>query len=155
MESEGHLMSEQNNISAGPFGYSLIRDELLPELLGNHTNEVLYWAGKNLAQKHPCQNEDELIHFFDKADWGTLHPIKQKGAEIIVELSGPLLKKRIELNDAEHFTLEAGFIAEQFAMMKQCQAEATQHRQKRNGIIQFVIKWDSKDPYGMPSRKSK
>ncbi|PPA71577.1 YslB family protein [Jeotgalibacillus proteolyticus] len=145
-------MSEENEITTGSFGYSLIRDELLPELLGNHTNEILYWAGKSLARKHPCQNEGELIHFFERADWGTLQLIKQKGDEALLELSGPLLKQRIESNGAKHFTLEAGFLAEQYAMMKQCQTEAIQQRQKQ-AVIQFTLKWDPKDPYGLPSRK--
>ena len=148
-------MSEQNEVLAGLFGYSLIRDELLPELLGNHTNEILYWAGKNLARKHPCHTEEEIISFFHKAQWGILQLIKQKGDEIIVELSGELLKKRVELHDAKHFTLEAGFLAEQVAVMKKCQAEVVQHDQKRNAIIQFTIKWDPKDPYDLPSRKQK
>ena len=148
-------MSEQNEINAGSFGYSLIRDVLLPELLGSNTNEILYWAGKNLARKYRCENEGDLIQFFEKADWGTLQLVKQKGDEIILELSGPLLKKRIESNDAEHFTLEAGFLAEQYAMMKQCQTEAVQQRKKRDAVIQFTLKWDARDPYGMPSRKIK
>ncbi|MDG5471000.1 DUF2507 domain-containing protein [Jeotgalibacillus sp. ET6] len=147
-------MSEENEITAGSFGYSLIRDELLPELLGNHTNEILYWAGKNLARKHPCQNEGELIHFFEKADWGSLKILKQRNDELTLELGGELLKNRIENKQAQHFTLEAGFLAEQFAMMKQCQTEAIGQRQK-NAIIQFTLKWDAKDPYGLPSRKIK
>lgn len=147
-------MTEQNELVTSAFGYSLIRDELLPELLGNHTNEILYWAGKNLARKHPCQNEGELIHFFEKADWGTLQLVKQKGEEINLELSGPLLESRINKNEDLHFTLEAGFLAEQFAMMKKCQTEAIQHRLKRNAV-QFTLKWDAKDPYGLPSRKAK
>ncbi|KIL46254.1 YslB family protein [Jeotgalibacillus campisalis] len=148
-------MSEENEITTGSFGYSLIRDELLPELLGNHTNEILYWAGKSLARRHPCQNEGELIHFFEKADWGTLELTKQKNDEMLLELGGPLLKQRIQKNNAQHFTLEAGFLAEQFAMMKQCQTEAISQRQKNNAIIQFTLKWDAKDPYGMPLRKNK
>ncbi|MFL6556844.1 MAG: DUF2507 domain-containing protein, partial [Bacillus sp. (in: firmicutes)] len=28
------------------FGYELIRDILLPEILGKDTPEILYWAGK-------------------------------------------------------------------------------------------------------------
>jgi len=148
-------MSEQNEIIAGTFGYSLIRDELLPELLGTHTNEILYWAGKNLARKYPCQNEGELIHFFEKADWGTLQLVKQKGEEISLELSSPLLQKRIKEHAAQHFTLEAGFLAEQFAMMKQCQTEAIHQKANRDAVVSFTLRWDAKDPYGMPSRKIK
>ncbi|KIL44628.1 YslB family protein [Jeotgalibacillus soli] len=137
------------------FGYSLIRDVLVPELLGTHTNEILYWAGKNLARKYAVQNEEELIHFFKKADWGNLQLVKQRKEEIILELTGPFLEERMKMNQAEYFTLEAGFLAEQYAMLKQYQTEAIYEPQKRKATVQFVIKWDSRDPYELPSRKVK
>ena len=35
------------------FGYELMRDFLLPTILGKHEKDILYWAGKDLARKFP------------------------------------------------------------------------------------------------------
>ncbi|WP_404404193.1 YslB family protein [Jeotgalibacillus malaysiensis] len=145
-------MSDNENITQNLFGYRLIRDELIPDLLGNHTKDILYWAGKKLARNYACSNEGEMISFFERAEWGVLTIIKQKNDEIHFELSGNVIEERITHNDPV-FTLEAGFIAEQIAMIKQYQTEAVYTRKKKN-CVQIELKWDQKDPYSLPSRKA-
>lgn len=46
------------------FGYELIRDTLLPNVLGEEAPHILYWAGKELARKYPLETLDELADFF-------------------------------------------------------------------------------------------
>ncbi|MDF2791483.1 MAG: hypothetical protein K0S80_4585, partial [Neobacillus sp.] len=62
--------NEPRNISL--FGYELIREFILPDILGKDTPEILYWAGKRLARNHPLNSLDEIIDFFSKASWGQL-----------------------------------------------------------------------------------
>lgn len=145
-------MSDNDNMTQDLFGYRLIRDELIPDLLGNHTKDILYWAGKKLARTYPCSNEGEIISFFIRAEWGDLSIIKQKNNEIHFELAGNVVQERIQHNDPL-FTLEAGFIAEQVAMIKQYQTEAVYTRNKKH-CVQIELKWDQKDPYSLPSRKA-
>ncbi|MBM7578876.1 YslB family protein [Jeotgalibacillus terrae] len=135
------------------FGYRLIRDELIPDLLGNHSKDILYWAGKKLARNYPCQNEGEVIAFFERAEWGNLSIIKQKRDEILFELTGQSVQERFSHHDPV-FTLEAGFAAEQIAMIKQYHTEAVYTRNKKN-CVQIELKWDLKEPYDLPSRKTK
>ncbi|TFE00981.1 YslB family protein [Jeotgalibacillus salarius] len=145
-------MSENEKTTQDLFGYRLIRDELIPDLLGSHTKDILYWAGKKLARSYECKNEGEIISFFDRAEWGDLSIVKQKGEEIHFELSGNVVMERIHHHDPV-FTLEAGFIAEQIAMIKQYQTEAVYTRNKKN-FVEIELKWDQKDPYILPSRKT-
>lgn len=108
------------------FGYELIRDHLVASLLGKHEQEVLYWAGKDLARKFPCQSVDELQAFFEQAGWGELHIHKEAKREIILHLQGA---HRSDTRSDRCFKLEAGFLAEQFEMlhgrMTECAEEVT------------------------------
>ena len=42
------------------FSYLLIRDYLLGNILGEHTDEILYWAGKDLARQFPLKSQEDL-----------------------------------------------------------------------------------------------
>lgn len=54
------------------FGYNLLRETLIPELLGSEESDILYWGGKRIARKYPAADIDEMIHFFQEAGWGHL-----------------------------------------------------------------------------------
>lgn len=60
------------------FGYELIREDLLNELLGEDTPDILYWAGKQIARKYPLFSINEIKEFFTNAGWGTLELIHEK-----------------------------------------------------------------------------
>ncbi|WP_227396685.1 YslB family protein [Jeotgalibacillus aurantiacus] len=145
-------MSNEQETPLDHFGFTMIRDELIPDLLGTHTKDILYWAGKNMARKYPCENEGELIAFFSRANWGSLMIIRQKNDEMHFELSGSIVEERLKIKESQ-FSLEAGFLAEQIAMMKQYQTEAVFQKEKKNKV-QFELKSDSRDPYSLPSRKA-
>ena len=67
--SEQHTEKPQHSVTS--FGYELVREELLHEILGKDTAEILYWAGKRLARNYPLSSLEEIISFFEQASWGT------------------------------------------------------------------------------------
>lgn len=127
------------------FGYELIREELLPNILGKEASFILYWAGKDLARKHPLESMDEIFEFFSKAGWGVLSIKRESKQELEVELTSPLIAERLKKRDNCSFQIEAGFLAQQIEHHKKVIAEAYEHPKKRAGKVIFTIKWDKKD----------
>lgn len=127
------------------FGYELIREVLLNDILGPEAPAILYWAGKRLARKYPMETMDDLVHFFQQAGWGSLNIKKESNHEMELELSGGLIEKRCMENNQCHFQLEAGFIAEQIELQRKVICETYEHPRKKKGIITFTVKWDKKD----------
>ncbi|WP_053367319.1 YslB family protein [Bacillus sp. FJAT-27245] len=142
-----HTTSDlQSTETVTKFGYELIREILLPELLGNHTPELLYWAGKLLARKYPLKTIDEVKTFFVRASWGNLNIRKETKNEMEFELDAVLLPSRVPSKAESYFQLEAGFLAQQIEMQKGVTAEAFEHPVKNDRTAVFTVKWDSKDP---------
>ncbi len=139
------LAQVQDSETVPAFGYELIREVLIPELLGSDTPEILYWAGKKLARKYPLQNLAEIIDFFKRAGWGVLTIKSETKKELELELSSNLITKRMKNQEPRYFQIEAGFLAEQIEIQKQVIAETFEHPRKRNGIIHFTVRWDKKD----------
>jgi predicted hydrocarbon binding protein len=127
------------------FGYELIREVLLPEILGKDTPEILYWAGKRLARKDPLKNYDEIIEFFARASWGELVIKIERKEEIEFELSSPLIVSRVKSKAEHFFQLEAGFLAQQIEFQKETITETFEHPDKKSNKVQFTVKWDKKD----------
>ena len=127
------------------FGYELIREELLPNILGKDASHILYWAGKDLARKYPLKNIDEIFDFFVKAGWGHLS-IKREGKQMLeFELTSPIVTERIKKREQSTFQIEAGFLAQQVEQQKKVVAEAYEHPKKRAGKVIFTVKWDNRD----------
>jgi len=125
------------------FGYELIRDILIPDILGKDTYEILYWAGKNLARKFPLTDYEQLIDFFAKATWGELIIRKESRNELEFELISPLIAPRVKSKAEHYFQLEAGFLAQQIEQQKQVSAaEAFEHPVKKSNKVQFTVKWE-------------
>lgn len=61
-------LKELEEITLHPFSVLLLRDYLLPELLGKEHHSILYWAGKQLARKIQLSTLEELISFFHQPD---------------------------------------------------------------------------------------
>ncbi len=133
------------HIHISGFGYELIREVLLFDLLGKETPNILYWAGKNLARKYPLETLDDIITFFEQAGWGTLTVINERNDELEVELTGTIVTARFTLNENCSFQLEAGFLAQQIEQQKRCVAEAYEQQKKRAQKVLFTVKWDKKD----------
>ncbi|PHA00765.1 hypothetical protein COE51_05480 [Bacillus pseudomycoides] len=134
------------NISINAFAYELLREELLPDLIGKELDAILYWAGRNLARKYPLETMDEMIQFFTKAGWGDLTVIEHKRREMQFKLSGALIEEREQQKRHSSYQLEAGFIAEQIQKQRGVIAESYEEQKKRSDSIMFLVQWDVKDP---------
>ena len=124
------------------FGYELIRETLLPEILGKDTPEILYWAGKRLARKFPLTDIAQIIDFFSKASWGQLELTKESKTEMQFELISPLIVSRVKSKAEHFFQLEAGFIAQQIEQQKEATAESFEHPVKKSNKVIFTVKWE-------------
>lgn len=127
------------------FGYELIREDLLHDLLGNEASDILYWAGKRLARKYPLESGEHIAEFFRQAGWGNLTIKNNHNNEMEMELSSPIITERCKKNEGCTFQLEAGFIAQQIEYQKEVICEAFEHPSKKTGKIQITVKWDKKD----------
>ncbi|MFC5466802.1 YslB family protein [Lederbergia graminis] len=127
------------------FGYELLRDILIPSLLGKDTAEISYWAGKNLARNFPLLTIQEISSFFQEAAWGQLNVIDENKNEMKLELSGPIVERRLHMNQDATFQLEAGFIAEQIEKQKHVVTEAHAETILKKNIVLITVRWDKHD----------
>jgi predicted hydrocarbon binding protein len=127
------------------FGYELIREILLDDLLGKDSPQILYWAGKNLARKYPVESIDEIIRFFQLSGWGNLSLVDEKNQEYTFELTGDIISHRLQWKKDCSFQLEAGFLAQQIQQQKKKLTEAFEQPKKRTNKVVFTVKWDKKD----------
>ncbi|MDD9147873.1 MULTISPECIES: YslB family protein [unclassified Sporolactobacillus] len=134
--------------SVPAFGYELIRNELIPELLGEETASILYWSGRKIARHYPLDNEEQLADFFTQAGWGTLTMLEKGKSKITFDCRSALIESRIKDHpESVSFALEAGFIAEQMQRILGFMAESyTDIRKGREKKALFTVKWDAKDP---------
>jgi predicted hydrocarbon binding protein len=131
--------------SSTVFGLELLRGDLLPDILGKDTPEILYWAGKRLARKYSFNTLDEIIDFFNRAAWGELTLKSENQNEMEFELISPIMVSRVKSKSEHFFQLEAGFLAQQIENQKEVVTEAFEHPVKRSHKVQFTLKWDNKD----------
>ena len=127
------------------FAYELIREELLPDIIGKELDRISYWAGKNLARKYTLETFDDIIVFFQQAGWGDLSIIEQNRREMQIQLTSPLIAERYKNKRHTTYQLEAGFLAQQVQQQRQVIAEAYENQKKRSEKVLFTVKWDSKD----------
>ncbi|WP_050615985.1 YslB family protein [Bacillus testis] len=141
--AEEQQQSETATISL--FSKELLRDILLPDLLGKDHSQVLYWSGKQLARKFPLQSLEEVAAFFDNAGWGTLEKEKESKNQAEFVLSGEIVTRRFAITDEPEFQLEAGFLAQQLQQQKSRITEAAVETKKRGAKANFLVRWDTKD----------
>lgn len=124
------------------FGYELIRDHVLPSILGKHEGDILYWAGKELARKFPVLGVEEIPSFFEEAEWGQLIEEKASKKEIIYKLESPVEPFKVS---ERNFQLEAGFIAEQFQKLNGFLTECHAQPNLQDNTVTLRIAWDKKE----------
>ncbi len=144
--NEEEILPEKDHKEMVPtFAYELLRDHLIPDLLGKNVNDILYWAGKHLARKFPLASHEEIVSFFQEAGWGTLY-LKQTGkTENTYLLSGKTVEKRLAVRSDANFKLEAGFLSQQIEQQKQFLTEGIEEIRKRHSEVLFTIRWDERD----------
>ena len=124
------------------FGYELIRDHVLSTILGKHEEDILYWAGKDLARKFQMFSMEEATSFFEEAGWGVLTLDRQTKDEAFFTLTGEADALQI---DKRCFRLEAGFLAQQQQKLGGFLTECFEEKFSKKNIIQFHVKWDLKE----------
>lgn len=127
------------------FAYELLREVLIPDILGSESASMMYWAGKSLARKYPADSIDELIAFFSLAGFGNLSLVHKKKDEMEFQLQSELIQARFKTMKEPSFQLEAGFIAQQVQRMNKQITETYEHVKKRADKVHFTVKWDYKD----------
>jgi predicted hydrocarbon binding protein len=137
---------ESDPLTVPAYGYELIREILIPELLGRDTPDLLYWAGKRIARLFPLNTVEEAYAFFQKVGWGNLEVVKQTKNEIIYQLSSELIEKRLKEKGKCTFQLEAGYLAQQYEQTKKVIAEAFEDPKRKEKKVTITVRWDSKDP---------
>ncbi|HSI68424.1 MAG TPA: YslB family protein [Planococcus sp. (in: firmicutes)] len=131
-------MTKTSSVSNGHFGYDLIRNHVLSDILGAHEDDILYWAGKSLARKFPLSSLAEAPDFFHQADFGKLSLEKNSRHEAVYSLS-PLS------SGGRCFKLEAGFLAEQKQNIDGFVTEAYEEPHPKKKMVRITLKWDLKD----------
>ncbi|MRX71808.1 DUF2507 domain-containing protein [Bacillus lacus] len=128
------------------FGYELLREVLIPDILGKDHASMLYWAGKSLARKFPMESLEDVSGFFEQAGWGSLQLLSKKKNELEFELSGEFVLSRLQSAKEAEFQLEAGFLAQQVEFLTKQLTEAFEQPRKKHKKITFRILSDPKDP---------
>jgi len=123
-------------------GYEIIRDHVIPNILGKHEDEILYWSGKDIARKFPIFSTDELPDFFQEAGWGRL--IAYDGKTAKDEALFTLEQSETTLLQNRSFYLEAGFIAEQYQKLTGFLTECYGEKFPKEKHVRFLVKWDLK-----------
>ena len=123
------------------WGQEFLRDVLIPDLLGNDTHSILYWAGKRMANRYPLSSSQDLITFFAQTGLGKLDLISQSKTKINWQLGGQLVKKRLAINPKCDFMFEAGFLAKNAEQNHHLNAEAeiNPKKIKRGQILIQII----------------
>lgn len=124
------------------FGYELIRDHVLSTILGKHEEDILYWAGKDLARKFQMFSMEETTSFFQEAGWGILTLEQSTKDEAFYVLTGEPDALQIE---KRCFRLEAGFLAQQQEKLGGFMTECFEEKQLKKNAVQFHVKWDLKE----------
>lgn len=107
------------------FGQLMLRDAVLPELLGTQTSTILYFAGRDLATRLPLP-DDGISDAFTQMGLGDLAVTKTKVRERRYQLTGEVVQNRLKHFPKADFQFEAGFLAQlvQQALGMSCEAHS-------------------------------
>lgn len=131
--------------SVSLFGYELIRNEVLKNILGKNANELLYWAGKEIARNHKVETQEGLVDFFKETSWGNLVLTKQTKDGLVFELTGDVVENRIMNNDDAEFNIETGFLAAQTELSIKKSTDAIYEINKRKKLVKIKVISDMKE----------
>lgn len=125
MDNEVYKSFINDDTMKSLLGQELIRDTLIPEILGKDAHEISYWAGKHLARNHRLATYEDLEAFFKQFKFGDLKLLKRSGNQISWRLSGEIVAQRLKSFEDPDFYLESGFIAQscQYILNQQAEAE--------------------------------
>lgn len=146
MDANKYLELSQKKELVNTLGYEIMRDILIPELIGDNHN-ILYWAGKRLAREIFLAKDEDLPIFFSETGWGDLKRTKSNEKQQFFELTGPIVQLRATTIDNPDFLLEAGFLAETIQLQSGFVSECIvkEIKQKKGEVI-LLVQIDISDP---------
>lgn len=119
--------------------YTLLRDLLLPQLLGAENASILYWAGKDLARQLPLANLAAFPDFFQQFNFGELTLQGQGKHQYRFLLTGHVVTQRQAAFATPEFQLETGFLAQQIQQITGAIAEAEASTTQQGVLITVQI----------------
>lgn len=123
------------------FGQQMLRDVLIPNLLGSKTSGIMYFAGRDLAPRVPVTDE-QIPDLFAKLGLGTLAMTKNKVKVRTYTLSGDVVAARIKNFPDADFQFEAGLIAQLVQQVLGMTTEAASNVDKRGGTVELTLSID-------------
>lgn len=141
MTKKQHLipLTALNKLDSETVGHDILRYVSLPNLLGNEAETILYYMGKNLARSFELNSLDDISFIFEKLGWGYLELVKQRKNSLTFSLMADALARRLELDLAKEFRLEAGFLAEAVRHVHHAQCECVEKINKNIHQVQFKV----------------
>lgn len=122
---------------------SLLRDALLPNLLKEDEEDILYWAGKELARSFTFSSLEDLIQQTRTVFAGDLTQTKATRKTIHYDWTGLLVTHRLSDKTDPTFSLEAGFLAEGYQQVTGTYTEATYTVYPKKSLVTFLLQSDS------------
>ncbi|WP_208560430.1 DUF2507 domain-containing protein [Marinilactibacillus kalidii] len=124
----------------------LLREQLLPNLLGEEMDDILYWAGKELARTSIVDDEQSLIQLFEDNGFGHLSLANEKKNKKEYVLSGLIVTARLTDRNVASFSLEAGFLAQQHQEIHQIFTEAIYEVNEKKDQAVIYVQTDPNEP---------
>ncbi|KRM71556.1 hydrocarbon binding protein, V4R domain [Lacticaseibacillus brantae DSM 23927] len=126
------------------FGQIALRDLVLPDLLGDEQSDILYWAGRSLAEKLPTKEAD-IPGLFAQLGLGTLANQSQKRQQREYRLDGSTVAARLKDFDKPDFQLEAGLLAQLLQQQLGVVVEGNSQVLSRDQAVLITISLDTRD----------
>lgn len=120
-------------------GQDVLRYLVLPDILGNEKETLLYFSGRNLARNLKIDSLEDIKLIFSLLSWGNLDLIKEKKNEITFHLLSDQIVKRIQSDFITDFRLEAGFLAEAISHLTERPCECQEDVNKRLFQVEFKV----------------
>ena len=123
------------------FGQMILRDELLPSLLGPRLDRIMYFSGRDLGIHFPAK-DDEIGKVFTDLGLGNLANSKMKVRERTYTLDGPVVAERLSKHPDADFQFEAGLLAQMVQQVLGMSAEAHSEVQARSNRVSITVAID-------------
>lgn len=123
------------------FGQQMLRDVLIPSLLGGKTSGIMYFAGRDLATKIPVV-DDQIPTMFAKLGLGDLKQDKNKVKLRTYTLSGHAVEQRLKNFANADFQFEAGLIAQLVQQVLGMTVEAASNIDQHGAVVTLTLSID-------------
>lgn len=127
------------DINVNSFAVSILRDGLLKNVFREDYGFILYWSGKELARQFPIDTLLDIQQFFLNSGFGDLELTSQDSTTQTWILSGLIVQQRFSIEKEPDFSLEAGFLAQQFEIQTNSIAEANFSLDTKRKIVAFEV----------------